>query len=784
MNKIQFFDGGMGTMLQAGGLKAGELPESLNLKNPELVYSVHEAYANAGADIISTNTFGANSLKFDNVQEIVSAAVKLAKKTGKKVALDMGPLGKLLKPSGDLEFEEAYNLYKEVILAAKDEVDIIFFETMTDLYEIKAGVLAAKESCDLPIFVSMMFDSNERLLTGADIETAVTTLEGLGVSAIGMNCGLGPDEMLPLARKMRSLTSLPMLVNPNAGLPRSVDGRTVFDVDAESFAQKMQEIASLGVSYLGGCCGTTPTHIKALVEACGKTESFIPCAEKSTRVSSYSKTVNFAEKPIIIGERINPTGKKLFKEALRNKDIGYIINEGVSQKDRGAHILDVNVGLPEIDENEMMRSAVEALQGVTDLPLQIDTADLIAMETALRMYNGKPMLNSVNGKEESMNSVFPLVKKYGAVVVCLCLDENGIPKTADGRIKIAEKIIAKAEEYGIDKSELIFDALAMTISTDPQGANETLKTVKYLNETLGVKTILGVSNISFGLPEREIVNSNFFNMALSNGLSAGIINPLSDSMMNTYYAFMALRGLDNNCESYIANVSKSQALQTAAQEADLRTAIIKGMKKKAVECTQELVGIKDSLEIINGYIMPALDFVGEGFEKNKIFLPQLLMSAESAKASFEVIKASMPKDTAEKKGEKIILATVHGDIHDIGKNIVKVLLENYGYDVIDLGKDVPEEKVLEVVKENDVKLVGLSALMTTTVPAMERTIELVHKNTDAKVVVGGAVLTQSYAEMINADYYAADATETVKIAKNFFKMQNNYQKVVDFCNSL
>ncbi len=768
MNKIQFFDGGMGTMLQAGGLKAGELPESLNFKNPELVYSVHEAYASAGADIISTNTFGANSLKFDNVQEIVSAAVKLAKKTGKKVALDMGPLGKLLKPSGDLEFEEAYNLYKEVILAAKDEVDIIFFETMTDLYEIKAGVLAAKERCDLPIFVSMMFDSNERLLTGADIETAVTTLEGLGVSAIGMNCGLGPDEMLPLARKMRSLTSLPMLVNPNAGLPRSVDGRTVFDVDAESFAQKMQEIASLGVSYLGGCCGTTPAHIKALVEACGKTESFIPCVEKSTRVSSYSKTVNFAEKPIIIGERINPTGKKLFKEALRNKDIGYIINEGVSQKDRGAHILDVNVGLPEIDENEMMRSAVEALQGVTDLPLQIDTADLTAMETALRMYNGKPMLNSVNGKEESMNSVFPLVKKYGAVVVCLCLDENGIPKTADGRIKIAEKIIAKAEEYGIDKSELIFDALAMTISTDPQGANETLKTVKYLNETLGVKTILGVSNISFGLPEREIVNSNFFNMALSNGLSAGIINPLSDSMMNTYYAFMALRGLDNNCESYITNVSKSQAPQTAAQEADLRTAIIKGMKKKAVECTQELVGIKNSLEIINGYIMPALDFVGEGFEKNKIFLPQLLMSAESAKASFEVIKASMPKDTAEKKGEKIILATVHGDIHDIGKNIVKVLLENYGYDVIDLGKDVPEEKVLEAVKENDVKLVGLSALMTTTVPAMERTIELVHKNTDAKVVVGGAVLTQSYAEMINADYYAADATETVKIAKKFF----------------
>ncbi len=760
-------------MLQAGGMKAGELPESLNFKNPELVYSVHKAYAEAGADIISTNTFGANALKFDNVQEIVCAAVSLAKKTGKKVALDLGPLGRLLKPSGDLEFEEAYELYKEVILVAKDDVDIIFFETMTDLYEIKAGVLAAKENCSLPVFVSMMFDQNERLLTGADIETAVTTLEGLGVNAIGMNCGLGPAEMLPLAKKMRSLTSLPMLLNPNAGLPRSVDGKTVFDVDAESFSEKMKEIATLGVSYLGGCCGTTPDHIKALVSACQNIEAFTPQNKKITRVSSYSKTVTFGEKPIIIGERINPTGKKLFKEALRNHDIGYIINEGIVQKDKGAHILDVNVGLPEIDENEMMHDAVEALQGVTNLPLQIDTADLKAMETALRMYNGKPMLNSVNGKEESMNSVFPLVKKYGAVVVCLCLDENGIPKTAEGRIEIAEKIIAKAEEYGIDKSELVFDALALTVSTDSQSANETLKAVKYLNETLGVKTILGVSNISFGLPEREIVNSAFFNMALSNGLSAGIINPLSDAMMNTYYAFLALRGLDANCESYISNVSKAQAVQATAVNVDLKAAIIKGMKNKAVECTTQLVKTTDSLEIINSYIMPALDFMGEGFEKNKIFLPQLLMSAESAKASFEVIKASLSAEATDKKGEKIILATVHGDIHDIGKNIVKVLLENYGYDVIDLGKDVPEDEVLQAVIENNVKLVGLSALMTTTVPAMEKTIELVHKNTDAAVIVGGAVLTESYAQTINADFYAADATQAVKIAKKYFENAKN-----------
>lgn len=768
MSKIEFFDGGLGTMLQAGGLRAGELPETLNLTNPELVYSVHNAYAQAGADIISTNTFGLNSLKFDNVPEIARAAVALAKKTGKKVALDMGPLGKLLKPSGELEFEKAYELYKEVILCAKDDVDIIFFETMTDLYEIKAGVLAAKENCNLPVFVSMMFDSNGRLLTGADIETAVTTLEGLCVDAIGMNCGLGPAEMLPLLKKMRSLTSLPMLANPNAGLPRSENGKTVFDVDAETFAKNAQDIADIGMSYLGGCCGTTPAHIEALIKTCKK-DAFIPENKKTTRVSSYSKTVNFCETPIIIGERINPTGKKRFKEALRNNDIAYIVNEAVAQAEKGAHVLDVNVGLPEIDENAMMKTCIGALQSVTDLPLQIDTSDTVAMETALRMYNGKPMLNSVNGKAESMKAVFPLVKKYGAVTVCLCLDENGIPETAEGRIKIAEKIISVAESYGIDKADLIFDPLAMSVSTNSQSANETLKAVKYLTETLGVKTILGVSNISFGLPEREIVNSAFFNMAMTNGLSAGIINPLSDAMMNTYRAFMALRGLDENCECYINNVTKSEALQPQTQEIDLKTAIIKGLQKKAAECAEELAKSTDSLEIINNHIMPALDFVGDGFEKNKIFLPQLLMSAESAKSAFEVIKSKMKTDENQPKGEKIILATVHGDIHDIGKNIVRVLLENYGYDVIDLGKDVPEEAVLEAVIGNDVKLVGLSALMTTTVPAMEKTIELLHKNTDAKVIVGGAVLTQTYADMIKADFYAKDATKTVKIAKTFFE---------------
>lgn len=772
MNKIQFFDGGMGTMLQAGGLKAGEKPEILNIKNPELVYSVHEAYAAAGADIITTNTFGLNCLRFDfeDVPKIARAAVALAKRTGKKVALDLGPLGQLIEPAGEMKFYEAYEYYKDVIFAVKDDIDMILFETMTDLYEIKAGVLVAKQLTRKPVLVSMMFDSNGRLLTGADIETAVTTLEGLGVDAIGLNCGLGPDEMIPLVRKMRSLTSLPMIVCPNAGLPRSVDGKTVFDVDADHFGEKMREISSLGVSYLGGCCGTTPAHIRALTAMCADMEAFVPEVEKKTRVTSGTRTVVLGEKPVIIGERINPTGKKRLKEALRNNDIAYIIDEAIAQKEKGADILDVNVGLPEINESSMMFSVVKSLQSVVDLPLQIDTSDTEAMKTALYSYNGKAMLNSVNGKDESMHEVFPLVKQYGAVVVCLCLDENGIPETWEGRVEIAKRIIRYANAYGIDKSDLIFDPLAMTVSTNSQNAIETLKAVRYLNDVLGVKTILGVSNISFGLPEREKINSTFFAMALENGLSAGIINPLSEAMMNTYYSYMALKGMDTNCENYISKVTVTEAQLNDTQKLGLRDYIIRGAKLKAAECTRELAAAKTGIEIINEEIMPALDFVGEGFEKNKIFLPQLIMSAESAKASFDVLKELMSSDTQEKKGEKIILATVHGDVHDIGKNIVKVLLENYGFDVIDLGKDVLETDVVKAVIETGAKLVGLSALMTTTVPAMERTIEFIHNSTDASVIVGGAVLTESYAEMIKADFYAGDATETVRIAKKFFNL--------------
>lgn len=766
--KIKFFDGSMGTMLQSAGLKPGELPELLNLTNEETVLAVHTAYAEIGSEYITTNTFGANSLKMENYAEVIKKGVEIAGRLGKKVALDIGPTGKLLKPMGDLDFEKAIDIFAEVVNAGKNGSDVILIETMSDTYEIKAAVLAAKENCDLPIFVTMIFDENGRLLTGADIKTAVTMLEGLGVDAIGFNCGLGPKQMLRFVEEIRKWTSLPIIVQPNAGLPESVNGKTVYNVSPEEFAGDMQKMAKLGVSYLGGCCGTTPKHIEEMIKLCSDIPADVPEKKSFSLVSSYSETVELGAKPIVIGERINPTGKKLFKEALRRNDIDYIIKEGISQKEAGAHILDVNVGLPEIDEIAMMKSAVYNLQSVLSSPLQIDTTDIEALETALRIYNGKPMLNSVNGKEKNMEEVFPLAKKYGAVVVCLCLDENGIPETADGRIEIAERIIHKAAEYGIEKKDLIVDALTMTISTDKNNSIETLKAVKYIREVLGVNTVLGVSNISFGLPKRDAINTAFFTLALQSGLSAGIINPKSQAMMNAYYSYNALAALDDNCTEYIESVTVSDTPKTEAA-VTLHTAIVKGMKEDAAACARELLKDNDSLEVINSHIIPALDEVGAGFEANKVFLPQLLMSADSAKAAFDVIKEALILSGAEEKsGNKIVIATVHGDIHDIGKNIVKVLLANYGFDVIDLGKDVPEEDVVRAVIENDVKLVGLSALMTTTVPAMERTIQLLHEQTDAKIFVGGAVLTQAYADMIHADWYTKDAMESVRVAKEFF----------------
>lgn len=749
-------------------LKAGELPELLNINDPERVYAIHKAYADAGCNIISANTFGANRFKYDNVDEIVKSAVKNAKRTGKKVALDIGPTGKLLKPMGDLDFEECVDIFADVVKAGRDEADLVLLETFGDLYEIKAAMLAVKENCDLPLVVSMIFDEKARLLTGADVRTACAVVEGLGADAIGFNCGLGPKQMIPLVEELEKHASIPILVMPNAGLPESVNGETIFNVDPDEFASYMTQIAKMGVSYLGGCCGTTPAHLKAMIEATKDIEDKVPEFKNETIVASYSKSVDLSE-GAVIGERINPTGKKLMKEALRNKDMDYVLRQGITQSEAGAHILDVNMGLPEIDEKEMLCSGVYELQSVLPVPLQLDSGDAEAMEAALRLYNGKAMINSVNGKEKSMKEVFPLAKKYGGVVVCLCLDEDGIPSTAQGRIAIAKKIIKRAAEYGIDKKNLAVDALVMTISTDTNNAIETLNAVDYIRNTLGVNTVLGVSNISFGLPNREAVNTAFYTLAMSRGLSAGIINPNSRPMMNAFYSYKALAGKDESCQEYIKSAVDTEIVQKT-ENLDLKTAIIKGMKEESARCAKELLENTESLVIINDYIIPALDVVGDSFEKNTIFLPQLLMSADSAKAAFDEIKAHFVMSGAEQvKGEKIIIATVEGDIHDIGKNIVKVLLQNYGFDVMDLGKDVKCEKVLEEAQKNNVKLVGLSALMTTTVPNMEKTIKLLHDNTDAKVFVGGAVLTRDYAKMINADFYAKDAMESVRIAQEFFE---------------
>lgn len=778
--KMLLFDGAMGTQLQAKGLAAGELPETWNRKAPETVYEIHKSYAQAGCDILKTNTFGANALKLGgDVAQLVQSGVSLARRAADEadhemfVALDMGPTGKLLAPYGDLAFENAYDLYREQVLAGRDGADLILIETMGDLYEIKTAVLAAKENSDLPVAVSMIFDEKGKLLTGSDVQTAVVTLEGLGVDLIGLNCGLGPDGMRPLAQEMARYSSTPLFCNPNAGLPECVDGVTSYRVSPTDFADALRHIAEIdGVWAVGGCCGTTPAHLKKAVEIC-KAVSISPIKEKNfTAVTSYAKTVTLGEKPIIIGERINPTGKKRLKEALLTGDTGYIFSEAVSQAQSGAHVLDVNVGLPELDEPAVLAETVSALQGITDLPLQIDTSSGEAMARTLRIYNGKPLINSVNGKRESMETVFPLAKKYGGAVVCLTLDEDGIPDTAEGRIRIAEKILQTAQSYGIAKKNLVFDPLAMTVSTGADNANVTLRTLRHLREVLDVQTVLGVSNVSFGLPKRAHINAAFFTLAMENGLSAGIINPKSDEMMNAYYAFCALKGLDNNFEAYIANATDAAAAPAAiSAETDLRTAVCKGLKEAAKQGAQKLLETMPPLEIIQTQLIPALDEVGKGFEAGTIFLPQLLMSADAAKAAFEVLKSGFADQTQTTEAEKhkIVIATVQGDIHDIGKNIVKVLLENYGFEVLDLGKDVPPERILEVAKREQVRLVGLSALMTTTVESMARTIALLHREyPSCKIMVGGAVLTQDYADRIGADFYSKDAMGSVRYAEKLF----------------
>ncbi|MBR1811155.1 MAG: homocysteine S-methyltransferase family protein [Clostridia bacterium] len=771
--EILFFDGAMGTMLQRAGLKSGELPELLNLRSPEIIYDIHKAYLDAGCHVISTNTFGANRLKFDNVPEIINAALDTARRAADAynayVALDIGPTGKLLKPLGELEFEDAYALFAEQVQAGKDKADLILIETMGDLYEIKAAVLAAKENSDLPVFVTMIFSDNGRLLTGADATTAAITLEALGVDALGLNCGFGPDAMLPLTKELAAATDLPLIVNPNAGLPEVVNGKTVYNVLPAAFAEKMTEIVAAGAWVVGGCCGTTPEHIAAEVAACKQLVPVQRTIPPFTAITSYSQAAIFNKKTLIIGERINPTGKKRFKEALRTKDMNYIINEGISQADKGADILDVNVGLPEIDETHMLLDAVKGLQAVTDTPLQLDTTDPKALETALRAYNGKAMINSVNGKPESMNTVFPLAKKYGGVIVALLLDENGIPATSEGRLAVADKIINRAAEYGISASELVFDPLAMTISTDENAALITLDTVRALHSK-GLKTVLGVSNISFGLPGRETITAEFFVLAMQAGLSAGIVNPNSARLMSAYRAYNALCGLDPSFTAYIASEAVNPINQTPAaqNEKSLYECILKGLTEEAAARAKQDLKTKDPLAIIDNDIIGALNAAGQKFENKTLFLPQLLMCAEASKAVFDVIKATIPRENSASKG-KIVICTVKNDIHDIGKNIVRTLLENYGYDVIDLGKDVEPSLVAETVVQNSIKLVGLSALMTTTVPFMEETVKAVRAVApDCKIMVGGAVLTQKYSDMIGADSYSKDAMGAVRYAQSVF----------------
>ncbi len=783
--RIVFFDGGMGSLLQAKGLKPGELPGTWNITHPDVLIQIHRDYLDAGADVVTTNTFGADSLKYPDggeycLEDVIDSAVKNARSaialSGKDaaVALDIGPTGKLLKPLGDLAFEDACSIFARIVRrGAAAGADFVLIETMSDSYEAKAAVLAAKENCDLPVFLTLTFDDTGKLLTGGTPESITAMAEGLGIDAIGINCGRGPIQMLPLVKEMVNASSLPVIVNPNAGLPHSEGDETVYDIDAGQFAAAMKDIVLAGARAVGGCCGTTPEHIRREVELCRDLVPVPVIKKHRTVVTSFCRAVEIGPKPVLIGERINPTGKKKLKQALRDDDMGYILNEAIAQGDRGADILDVNVGLPGIDEPAMLEKVVRELQGIQELPLQIDTSDAEAMERALRVYNGKAMINSVNGKEESMRAIFPLMKKYGGVAVVLPLDENGIPQDAAGRAAVAAKVTAVAESYGISRDDLVIDGLCMTISSDTSAARTTLDTVRLIKNELGMNSVLGVSNVSFGLPKRDDLNAAFLTMALEEGLSAAIINPNSEAMMSAYRSFLALSGLDKNCAGYIeayGGEDKKQETPTERTSMTLEQCIEKGLKEQARDAASELLSSQDGLTVIDSQIIPALDEVGKGFEKGTVFLPQLLMSAEAASGAFDIIREAMRREgrTGEPKGT-IVLATVKGDIHDIGKNIVKVLLENYSYDVIDLGKDVPPETIVNEVTRRHAMLVGLSALMTTTVPSMAETIRQLRLNAPwAKVMVGGAVLTQEYADSIGADAYCKDAMASVNYAATVF----------------
>ena len=796
-----FLDGGMGTQLQAKGLQPGEVPELWNLTRPDDVRAVHEAYFAAGADAVYANTFGANSAKYHGdapLADVIAAGIGIAKQAapspGRFVALDVGPTGRLLKPSGDFEFDAAYDAFAEqVSIGAKAGADLVVVETMGDAYELKAAVLAAKENSALPVLATVALGEDGKLLTGADVECVAAILEGLRVDALGFNCGFGPDRMLPYLKRLAAATSLPIAVKPNAGLPQVVDGRTVFTVGPDEFARDVAALVEAGASIVGGCCGTTPAHIAAVHRLLAARPRRVrqDGGPPRTIVTSGSRTVEIPfDDTIIIGERINPTGKKKLKAALTEGDTAYVLREAVAQADAGAHILDVNTGVPGIDEPAVLDATIQAVQGVTNLPLQIDTSDPKALERALRHYNGKALVNSVNGKEESMSAVFPLVAKYGGAVVALTLDESGIPPTAEGRLAIARKILARGAEFGLKPSDFVIDVLCLAVSADATSANVIMESMRRVRAELGCRTCLGVSNISFGLPARPLLNSAFYTMALANGLSAGIINPLSSEMMTAYRAFRAVTARDATCGEWISifkDWTPAQGPQaslqsqtadgggtrpdaSAASESPLSAAVRHGLKADATAAAKAALaeGVAP-LDVISGGIVPALEVVGKGFEKGSVFLPQLLMAADAAGAAFDVVRAAMPaRGDGDVKGP-IIIATVKGDIHDIGKNICRALLENYGFTVIDLGRDVPPEAVLEAAKREKARLVGLSALMTTTVCFMEETVKLLHDELpECKVTVGGAVLTADYAAKIGADHYAKDAMGLVRYAESLF----------------
>ena len=799
---VAFLDGAMGTQLQLKGLQPGEVPELWNLTRPRDVQDIHASYFAAGSDIVYSNTFGASPAKYHGdapLKDVIAAAIanaKAAAPAGKFVALDVGPTGRLLKPAGDFEFDAAYDSFAEQIrLGTEAGADLITIETINDTYELKAALLAAKENSNLPVIATVSLSEDGKLLTGGDVDCVAALFDALKPDACGFNCGLGPDKLLPFVKRLAERVSIPIVVKANAGMPRVVDGKTHFDVGPEAFAKDIASCVEAGASIVGGCCGTTPDHIRAVTNLLASKSTQTPKHPNTqtpvpTVISSYSRCVELPlDDSLIIGERINPTGKKKLKEAYKSGDTGYILREAIAQADAGAHILDVNAGVPGIDEPSVLRATVEAIQSVTDVPLQIDTSDPKALEAALRHYNGKAMINSVNAKQAVMDSVFPLVAKYGGVIVALTLDEAGIPATAEGRVALAKRMIDEGAKYGLSKDDFVVDVLCLAVSADANSANVILESLRRVRYELGLRTVLGVSNISFGLPARPLLNATFYTLALEAGLTSAIVNPLSVEMMTAYKSWRALTGRDTSCNDWISSVaegkvggsatpavpsvqSDSQASRQSVNSlSPLTAAIVHGLKQDAAMIAGGLLSSgKAPVEVIDGEIVPALEIVGKGFETGKVFLPQLLMAAEAASSAFEVIRDVLAKSgtKTELKGP-IVIATVKGDIHDIGKNIVRALLENYGFRVIDLGRDVPPETIVETALRENCKLVGLSALMTTTVPFMEETIKQLNEaDPSIKTFVGGAVLTAEYAEQIHATWYAKDAMASVRIAEEFF----------------